>query len=216
MASTVGFARNGRSPARLKRAAIQADNCSVNPLLTLALTVLTASSVPALPRGTEAFRLGTSRAQVDSAVAARALPVISQGTAFLVCGSDDPAVEYEQYSFFRAPHGVTRLWKVTIGYRLAATREDLDGVLAGLQRRLGEPASDTGGATGRTTVTGDPVPPAARQVIWVDPSTAVQLGARWGAEHEREADRMMVTWTDRRLQRLVEARRKQGKSEAEE
>jgi hypothetical protein len=65
-------------------------------------------------------------------------------------------------------------------------------------------------------VLGDPGPPAARQVIWVDPVTAVQLGARWGADHERDADRMMVTWTDRRLQRLVEARRKQGKSEETE
>ena len=187
----------------------------MSPLLILAL--LTASTAtPTLPRGTEDFQLGISRAYVDSAVAARDLPVISQGTAFLVCGSHDPAVEYEQYSFFLAPHGVTRLWKVTIGYRLGTAREDLDRVLAGLQKVLGEPASDTGATTGRTTVTGDPVPPAARQVIWVDPNTAVQLGARWGAEHERDADRMMVTWTDRRLQRLVEARRKQGKSEATE
>lgn len=187
----------------------------MSPLLILALSVLTGSPA-ALPRGTEAFQLGISRAQVDSAVAVRDLPVISQGTAFLVCGSDDPAVEYEQYAFFRAPHGVTRLWKVTIGYRLGTAREDLDRVLAGLRKILGEPASDTGGVTGRTTVMGDPVPPAARQVIWVDPATAVQLGARWGAEHERDADRMMVTWTDRRLQRLVEARRKQGKSEETE
>ncbi len=185
--------------------------------MILALSVLTASSAPsALPRGTEDFRLGISRAQTDSAVAARSLPVISQGSAFLVCGSDDPTVEYEQYSFFLAPHGVTRLWKVTIGYRLGTAREDLDLVLADLGRRLGKPASDTGGSTGKTTVTGEPVLPAARQVIWVDPSTAVQLGARWGAEHERQADRMMVTWTDRRLQRLVEARRKQGKTEETE
>jgi hypothetical protein len=189
----------------------------VNSLLILALSVLTASTTaPSLPRGPEDFRLGISRAQTDSAVAARRLPVISQGNAFLVCGSDDPAVEYEQYSFFQAPHGVTRLWRVTIGYRLGAPREDLDLVLAGLERQLGKPASDTGGVTGRTTASGDPIPPAARNVIWVDPATAVQLGARWGAEHERQADRMMVTWTDRRLQRLVEARRKQGKSEATE
>ena len=184
------------------------------PLLILAFSVFTASSAPpSLPRGTEDFRLGTSRAQTDSAVAARNLPVISQGSAFLVCGSDDPAVEYEQYSFFQAPHGLTRLWKVTIGYRIGTTREDLDLVLAELSRQLGEPASDAGGASGQKTLAGAPVQPAARQVIWVDLETAVQLGARWGAEHEREADRMMVTWTDRRLQRLVEARRKQGKSE---
>lgn len=182
------------------------------PLLILASSVITASVAPtALPRGPEEFRLGISRAQTDSAVAARNLPVISQGNAYLVCGSDDPAVEYEQYSFFQAPHGLTRLWKVTIGYRLGTTREDLDLVLARLERQLGRPASDTGGVTGQTTASGDPIPPAARSVIWVDPNTAVQLGARWGAEHERQADRMMVIWTDRRLQRMVEARRKQGK-----
>lgn len=211
------LSRDGRAPAPLKRAALQADDCEVSPLLIVALSVLTASTTaPTLPRGTEDFLLGTSRAQTDSAVAARNLPIISQGIAFLVCESDDPAVEYEQYSFFQAPHGVTRLWKVTIGYRLGTERADLDTVLAGLERRLGEPASDTGGATGRTTLTGEPELAAARQVIWVDSQTAVQLGARWGAEHERKADRMMVTWTDRRLQRLVEARRKQGKGEAAE
>ncbi|MGH7731231.1 MAG: hypothetical protein ACRENJ_08285 [Candidatus Eiseniibacteriota bacterium] len=187
---------------------------SLPPILILALSVLAASSAPpSLPRGSDDFRLGMFRAQVDSAVAARKLPVISSGSAFLVCGSDDPAIEYEQYSFFQAPHGVTFLWKVTIGYRLATSQEDLDTVLAELERQLGKPASDTGGAPEAVPGRGTPPQPAARQVIWADARTAVQLGARWGGEHERVADRMMVTWTDRRLQRLVDARRKQGKSE---
>jgi len=187
---------------------------SLHPVLVLALAAIaTGSAALPLPRGNDDFRLGMFRAQVDSAVAARKLPVISSGSAYLVCGSDDPGIEYEQYSFFHAPHGMTFLWKVTLGYRLAASPEDFDMVLAGMRRQLGEPANDTGSETRPNTAAGTPPPLAARQVIWADPLTAVQLGARWGGEHEREADRMMVTWTDRRLQRLVDARRKKGKAE---
>ena len=179
----------------------------------LAIAVLaTASAAPPLPRGSADFRLGVSRAQVDSAVAARQLPVISNGNAYLVCGSDDPRVEYEQYSFFQAPHGMRFLWKVAIGYQLGASRGELDTVLTELRVLLGEPASDTGALTESGTPAGDP-PPTVRQVIWADPLTVVQLGGRWGDEQGRVADRMMVTWTDRRLQRLVDARRKKGKSE---
>ena len=179
----------------------------------LALAVFTtASAPPPLPRGSDDFRLGMVRAQVDSSVVARKLPVISSGSAYLVCGSDDPRVEYEQYSFFRSPHGMTFLWRVTIGYHLGASREELEAVRAELQRLLGEPASDTGALAESDTASGGPPPPGARQVIWVDPLTAVQLGARWNNEPGRKADRMMVTWTDRRLQRLVDARRKKGKS----
>ncbi len=180
----------------------------------LLLAVLAATPPPsALPRGNDHFRLGMTRAQVDSAVAARGLEVVNDGGAFLVCGSDDPAVEYEQYSFFQAPHGMTLLWRVTVGYRLGSSRADLEAVRDTLVGRLGPPASDVGGGPPRVDAAGTPHPAAARQLIWVDPLTAVQLGARWGEEHERRADRMLVTWTDRRLQRLIEARRKQGRSE---
>jgi len=44
--------------------------------------------------------------------------------------------------------------------------------------------------------------------------TAVQLGARWTGAPDPNADRMMVTWVDRRLQKLVEARRKKDKATA--
>jgi len=180
--------------------------------VVFALAVLTAASAaPSLPRGSDDFRLGMLRAEVDSAVAARRLPVISSTSAFLVCGSDDGSVEYEQYSFFQAPHGMTLLWKVTIGYHLDTPRQVLDQALAELERRLGEPASDTGSGAEPAPFSDAPPPPAERQVIWVDARTAVQLGARWSDAPDRAADRMMVTWTDRRLQRLVEARRKQAK-----
>ena len=190
---------------------------SLHPVLILAFSVLTATSTPpALPRGSDDVRLGMSRAQVDSAVTARKLAVMSSGSAYLVCASDDPGIEYEQYSFFQAPHGLTFLWRVTIGYRLATPEEDFDLILAELARRLGEPASDTGPAARPGAPADAPPARTARKVIWVDPQTAVQLGGRWGDEQTRKADRMMVTWTDRRLQRLVDARRKQGKSQEEE
>ena len=179
-------------------------------LMTLGL-LAAGSGPPALPRGNELFRLGMSRAQVDSAVAARELEVLSDGPAFLVCASDDPAVEYEQYSFFQAPHGLEILWRVTLGYPLDASRKDLDRVRDRLEQQLGPPAGDTGERLAGEGPPGEEPLAPARKVTWVDRLTAVQLGARWGAESDRRADRMLVTWTDRRLQRLIEARRKKDK-----
>ena len=182
--------------------------------LALALGVLGAAPPPPLPHGNDHFRLGMSRAQVDSAVSARELSVISNGTAFLVCAGDDPKVEYEQYSFFAAPHGMEFLWKVTVGYRLTASPEDLARVRGELTGQLGEPAADTGGAGDAASPTGSRPAETAPQVIWADALTSVQLGARWTDAPDRNADRMMVTWTDRRLQRLIEARRKKDKTAA--
>lgn len=181
--------------------------------LTVFLAIVASVGTPGsslLPRGNDLFRLGMSRAQVDSAVAGRQLTVLSDGTAYLVCASDDPLVEYEQYSFFLPPHGYEVLWKVTIGYRLEASRQDLDRVRGELQGWLGPPTAesspeaDTGGAA-------EPPLPATRLVMWTDASTSVQLGARWSGDADRSPDRMLVTWTDRKTQRLVEARRKKDK-----
>jgi hypothetical protein len=183
------------------------------PIVVLALAVLGAAPSPGLPRGNEDFRLGMLRAQVDSAVAARKLDVISNGTAFLVCASDDPAIEYEQYSFFHAPHGIELLWKVTVGYRLETTHADLDTVRGELVKTLGPPASDTGALSGETPAYGTPRPASQRKVTWVDPMTAVMLGARWSDQPPQPSDRMLVTWIDRRIQRLIEARRKKDKGD---
>ena len=183
------------------------------PMFLLVLGVLAAAPPASLPRGTQAFRLGMFRAQIDSAIAARGVEVISNGTAFLVCASDDPAVEYEQYAFFMAPHGFELLWKVTVGYRLEATRADCDTVRSVLEQRLGPPASDTGALSHERPAYGTPPPISRRQVIWVDAMTAVQLGARWSEDpDQKRADRMLVTWVDRRLQRLVEARNRKEKN----
>ncbi len=184
------------------------------PIFVLALGILGAGPSAPLPHGNDHFRLGMSRSQVDSAVAARGLSVISNGTAFLVCASDHPAVEYEQYSFFRAPHGMDFLWKVTIGYRLTASTADYAAARAELERQLGEPAIDSWDAEDSASP-GDSRPPAtSHRTVWVDALTAVQMGARWTGAPDRNADRMRVSWTDRRLQRLVEARRKKDKTSA--
>ena len=186
--------------------------------LTLLLTVAMAAAAPdssGLRRGNDHFRLGMSRAEVDSAVARRALEVMSNGTAFLVCGSNDPAIEYEQYSFFIPPHGEQLLWKVTLGYRLESTPTDLDSVMTRLTKLLGPPTSDSGANAVTPDVWGEHPLPPPRLVSWEDPSTSVRLGARWSREPDRDADRMLVTWTDRRIQRLVEARRKKDKPAAE-
>jgi hypothetical protein len=181
--------------------------CLLVSALALALTPGFLCASPAeLPRGDSHFHLGMSRAQVDSAVAARQLRVISNGTAFLVCAGGDTAVEYEQYSFFREPHGLDILWKVTIGYRLSASIADYASVRGEMRRVLGEPSTDTWDGE---EAEADHRPPATMQLaVWADNSVAVRLGARWIGSPDANADRMMVTWTDRRLQRLVEARRK--------
>ena len=61
-------------------------------LLALALApgLIAASFASSLPRGNDHFHLGMVRSQVDSAIAARGLSVISNGTAFLVCASENP------------------------------------------------------------------------------------------------------------------------------
>lgn len=185
-------------------------------VLALALVpgILGAGPTAPLPNGNGHFWLGMSRTKVDSAVAARGLSVISNSTAYLVCASDDPTAEYEQYSIFRAPHGADYLWKVTIGYRRTASMADYAAVREELRRQLGEPATDSWDP--RDAPSADDSRPAAttQQAVWADVSTAVQLGARWSDSPDPSADRMMVSWTDRRLQRLVEARRKKDKTSA--
>lgn len=180
--------------------------------LTLAPGFLGASIAAELPRGTKHFHLGMLRDQVDSLVAARGLSVISNGTAFLVCASKDSTVEFEQYAFFQAPHGTGYLWRVTIGYQRNVSTADYAAVRAGLRRRLGEPASDTwkaGDDSPRDNSRGVTI---TQQAVWTDLLTIVQLGARWSDSPDPSADRMIITWTDRRLQRLVEARRKKDSS----
>lgn len=215
---STGNAGRGRARVSLKAAPETVENRDMPLALTLLLSLVLSAGGPSptsLPRGSERFRLGMVRAQVDSAVAARRLDVITDDTAYLVCGSDDPAIEYEQYSFFLPPHGEPTLWKVTLGYRLEYTRADLDSVRVRLTARLGTPSSDSDDNVPPADVYGNRPMPAERQVLWVDDATSVRLGGRWNAEPDRNADRMLVTWTDRRTQRLIEARRKKDKAAAQ-
>ena len=48
-------------------------------------------------------------------------------------------------------------------------------------------------------------PDGLHKVTWVDVRTAVQLAARWPERPDPRADRMLLVWTDRQLQKLVEA-----------
>jgi hypothetical protein len=209
--------QRGTRPARvsLKAGRETVENRDMPLTLTLLLSLVLSTgsaSSTSLPRGNDQFRLGMVRAQVDSAVATRRLNVITDDTAYLVCGSDDPAIEFEQYTFFLPPHGEPTLWKVTLGYRLEYSRTDLDSVRARLARKLGEPSSDSDDNVPPTDAYGNRPMPAERQVTWVDAATSVRLGGRWNSEPDRKADRMLVTWTDRHIQRLIEARRKKDKA----
>ena len=198
--------------AVLKPPGRRAENNGMRTLvLVLALAAMPAASLaaPAPPRGDDHFRLGMFRSEVDSAVSARGLRVISNGTAFLVCTGSDSTVEYEMYSFFRPPHGDDMLWKVTLGYRTDATLADYGDAHDALKRLLGAPDEDTWHGVpprddSRPLVT-------AQQTVWNDGTTLVQLGARWDDPPDPNTDRMKVVWIDRRLQRLIIARLKNEK-----
>jgi hypothetical protein len=174
-------------------------------LVGLGLAAGNARAAERLPRGDHRFRLGMSRAQVDSALTARRETVLSNGVGFLVTAGDDPLTEYVEYRFFRAPHGLETVWRVTIGCRIGASTAEFAAAREGLIRLLGEPASDSWNA-GDVEAPGAAKPPGIEHsVAWGDGVTGVHLGGRWTDEENRDADRMKVTWTDRRLQRIVAA-----------
>jgi hypothetical protein len=202
----------------LKDAAFRAENSSMRLalLFLLAAGAVAADPTPKpLPRGDERFQLGMSRAVVESLITARGVEITSRGGTFLVCASRDPRVEYEQYSFYVPAQGINVLWKVTIGYRFTASQEDFAAIRADLSWQLGEPQSE---AIDRATPDGygNPRPLKSAQVAWADPFTAVQLGGRWIDSSDPVADRLLVTWTDRKVQRLADVRRKKAKDAGEE
>jgi len=171
-------------------------------LLLLALSGLAFAGVErSLPRGNDHFRLMMTWAQVDSAVAARGLEVISSSHEHLACAPDDPGVEFEQYAFLASPQGPSYLWRVTTSYRVPYRRADYEALRDALTKALGEPAE----------VVAPDDSNAVHKVTWVDPATAVQLAGRWPVNPDARVDRMLVTWTDRRLQRLVDARRQKDR-----
>lgn len=174
------------------------------PLLALlALSGLAFTPAPqSLPRGTQDFRLGWAYFQVDSALAAREAEVISTGRDFITAGGEIDGVEYVLYSFFASPQGPTFLWKVTIAYRTPYGRPEFQAVRDALLADLGPPADEHRA----DPKAGD----LEERITWVDPRTAVQLGARWPEIQDARVDRMMVTWTDRRLQKLIEVQRRKG------
>jgi hypothetical protein len=99
------------------------------------------------------------------------------------------------------------LWRVTFLYRIPSSRDDFDAVEGSLRRQLGDPADVTAPARDEGRVD------EARRVTWTDGRTLVQLGARWPEKAEQnEADRMLVSWVDRKLQKLIEARRRNQSS----
>ena len=177
----------------------------MRPLLVSVLLICSAalaSATQLLPRGSHDFQLASSRAQVDSAITARGLDVISRGPTYIACSNPSPAVEFEQYDFAPTTTGDSRLWRVWIAYRVPYARQDFDSLKSQMEVDLGEPNE-----------TMEPLPnePAGGvyKLTWADARTSVQLGARWPERPDPKTDRMLVVWTDRRLEKLVEAQRKQ-------
>jgi hypothetical protein len=195
--------RSGAARTGLKRDPAQTDNRGMRPALLAGLAWLAlASPVRAtpLPRGTDDFRLAWSASQVDSALDARGVEVLSRGFDFVTTAGEQADVEYVQYSFATTPQGPSFLWKVTVAYRVPYGRDRFESLRDGMIGNFGRPgevhASDPDAGNFEDRVT------------WADERTAVQLGARWKEPQDPKVDRMIVTWTDRRLQKLVEVQRR--------
>ena len=170
-------------------------------LLCLLIAATAASASQPLPRGTLDFQLAFSRSQVDSALAARGVQVISSGPTHVSCDGASPSVEFEQYEFAPTAGGEAHLWRVTVAYRVPYVRADFDSLERALVGDLGPPSEKNEPAASDLD--------GVHKVSWVDSRTAVQLAARWPERPDPRADRMLLVWTDRRLQKLVDAERRQ-------
>jgi hypothetical protein len=197
--------RSGYAAIKPRRRA--AENPSMTrrcfPLLALCacLASFTTTARAEIPRGTDEFTLGVTREQIDSTLSRRGVEVLSRGYDFLTCRGPTADIAFESYYFLVGPHGSSQLWRVTIAYETPYAAQQLDGKETELRRDLGEPSQETTAPERRF----DDNP--QRVVIWVDPLTQVQLGGRVrGADDE--ADRMLVTWTDRKILKQVEAKRR--------
>jgi hypothetical protein len=158
-----------------------------------------------LPRGNDVFTLGWSRAQVDSSLAEHGVRPLSGGNDFLTAPGSSPDLEFVEFKFVPAPHGTPLLYKVTYGYRVPYGRDVFESARGTLVADLGAPSEEHRS----NPDAGDVVD----KITWADPATIVQLGARWTLIQDPAADRMMVTWVDRRLQRVasVQIHKNRGK-----
>lgn len=174
-------------------------------LSTLAGLLWAAACLADIPRGTDDFTLGSSPEQVRFRIEERGLKVFSTGVDVVSCSSDDPRIEYETYEFFPGPHGATLLWRVTIAYRLPYPAEWVSDAETELAEVLGNP--DSTGSIGQGMFDENP----SRMVVWGDARTQVKVGGRPNGAKIDPADRLYVTWTDRKLQRTIDARRRQDR-----
>ncbi len=188
---------------RLKFAAPRSDNRGMRWVLLLLLALSGLAFAPrALPRGSDRFHLAMTRVEVDSTLAARGLTILSGSPSHIACAGDVPQVEYEQYDFAPSAYGPGLLWRVTVAYGVPYQRADFDSLRDDLTALLGEPAQVDEPEAGEIGAT--------HKVTWVDAHTSVQLAARWNEHPDPRTDRMLVVWTDRRLQKMVEAQRRRA------
>jgi hypothetical protein len=173
----------------------------------LALVILSgiafATPGATLPRGDDRFQLGWTMTEVDSTLSEQGTEILSRGFDFITAAGEAPGVEFVEYRFATTPDWPSRLWKVTTAYAAPYSRQEFEGVRGTLETVLGSPSEEKR----PNAKAGDPV----ERVSWVDQLTAVQLGARWTEPQDPQVDRMIVTWTDRKLQKQVEVERRKQK-----
>ena len=179
-------------------------------LMLLSLSTATAAAPAAAPAAAELSRgpgpllLGMTRTEANAAFQHHHIEVMSESNGIVAVLSADPAIEFERYAFVAAnTDQQPRLWQITISYRLPYDRSLFDTVEKELRRKLG-----------------DPVPEAANNVdeaagfehrAWNDGKVAVMLVAQPNQSQDDESERMLVVWTDRRLQAAARAQARPDK-----
>jgi hypothetical protein len=146
--------------------------------------------------------VGITRERFAAVFADSDVAVLSDIGGVVALESKDPEVEFERY-VFTLPAGVqpSRLWQITIGYRMPADRGRFERAEAWVTERYGPPTQ----STSREAEHGEP--PFERRV-WDSGVTVVTLAGCPDGETTDEASRMQITVVDRELQRLGLAQRR--------
>ncbi len=150
-----------------------------------------------LPRGTPVFTLGMSREELDSRILQRGLQRISEAHGVVSFSTDVPDGEFERYAFMRAPvDSQIVLWQATIAYKFPVDSTVFRRVAEQLESVLGPPRIVRGGREPGGRLIG------LHERAWTDDRVTVRLAVRWSPESDLNTDRMLLTWTDLRLQRM--------------
>lgn len=171
--------------------------------LLLSLLIAVFSNPPdavELPRGTPGFTLGMSREELNSRILQRGLHRISEAGGMVAVSTDIRDGDFEKYAFVRAPEDSQLiLYQATVAFRFPADSTVFHRVAEELRASLGAPRI----ARGDRDLLGRMI--GLHERTWTDDRVVVRLAVRFSEEPDPNTDRMQLTWTDLRLQRIARA-----------